>query len=100
MRSLSIVACCVVCHIAAVCVQVTYLTVAEFSMREELVLKIAILAEKFAPDVEVRHAQHMSAAHTQHCCTCFNVCCTWQCCKPCVAGNGSCHAMPANELAV
>jgi AP-2 complex subunit alpha len=34
--------------------QVTYLTVADFSMREELVLKIAILAEKFAPSVEVR----------------------------------------------
>lgn len=34
--------------------QVTYLTVADFSMREELVLKIAILAEKFAPNVEVR----------------------------------------------
>lgn len=31
---------------------VTYLTVADFSMREELVLKIAILAEKFAPNVE------------------------------------------------
>jgi AP-2 complex subunit alpha len=28
-----------------------YLTVTEFSMREELVLKIAILAEKFAPSV-------------------------------------------------
>jgi hypothetical protein len=34
-------------------VQVTYLTIADFSMREELVLKIAILAEKFAPSVEV-----------------------------------------------
>jgi hypothetical protein len=34
--------------------QVTYLTIADFSMREELVLKIAILAEKFAPSVEVR----------------------------------------------
>jgi hypothetical protein len=33
--------------------QVTYLTIADFSMREELVLKIAILAEKFAPSVEV-----------------------------------------------
>lgn len=32
----------------------TYLTIADFSMREELVLKIAILAEKFAPSVEVR----------------------------------------------
>jgi hypothetical protein len=42
---------------AIVCVgfllQVTYLTIADFSMREELVLKIAILAEKFAPSVEV-----------------------------------------------
>jgi hypothetical protein len=38
------------------CLQVTYLTVADFSMREELVLKIAILAEKFAPNVEVRQA--------------------------------------------
>lgn len=35
------------------CMQVTYLTIADFSMREELVLKIAILAEKFAPSVEV-----------------------------------------------
>lgn len=33
--------------------QVAYLTVADFSMREELVLKIAILAEKFAPNVQV-----------------------------------------------
>eukprot|EP00879_Flechtneria_rotunda_P008959 GHRR01009380.1.p1 GENE.GHRR01009380.1~~GHRR01009380.1.p1 ORF type:complete len:1159 (+),score=411.60 GHRR01009380.1:174-3479(+) len=31
---------------------VTYLIIADFSMREELVLKIAILAEKFAPDVQ------------------------------------------------
>eukprot|EP00775_Hariotina_reticulata_P003331 gene3331-3608_t len=31
---------------------VAYLTVADFSMREELVLKIAILAEKFAPNVQ------------------------------------------------
>lgn len=29
-----------------------YLVVADFSMREELVLKIAILAEKFAPSVQ------------------------------------------------
>lgn len=32
---------------------VKYLTVADFTMREELVLKIAILAEKFAPSVQV-----------------------------------------------
>jgi hypothetical protein len=38
---------------------VTYLTVADFSMREELVLKIAILAEKFAPNVEVRAKPHV-----------------------------------------
>lgn len=31
---------------------VKYLTVADFTMREELVLKIAILAEKFAPSVQ------------------------------------------------
>lgn len=29
-----------------------YLTTADFSIREELVLKIAILAERFAPDVK------------------------------------------------
>lgn len=44
-------------NLACLCVdgwlQVTYLTIADFSMREELVLKIAILAEKFAPSVEV-----------------------------------------------
>lgn len=31
---------------------IKYLTVADFSMREELTLKIAILAERFAPDVK------------------------------------------------
>jgi AP-2 complex subunit alpha len=32
---------------------VKYLTIADFSMREELVLKVAILAEKYAPNVQV-----------------------------------------------
>eukprot|EP00803_Ostreobium_quekettii_P002464 evm.model.scf_1061.2 EVM.evm.TU.scf_1061.2 scf_1061:6281-18352(+) len=31
---------------------IKYLTIADFSMREELTLKIAILAERFAPDVK------------------------------------------------
>jgi len=31
---------------------VKYLTIADFSMREELVLKVAILAEKYAPNVQ------------------------------------------------
>jgi hypothetical protein len=44
------------CHLVLMLLlllQVSYLTVADFSMREELVLKIAILAEKFAPNVQV-----------------------------------------------
>ena len=31
---------------------VDYLVTADFAMREELVLKIAILAEKYAPNVQ------------------------------------------------
>ena len=31
---------------------VKYLTIADFSMREELTLKVAILAERFAPNVK------------------------------------------------
>eukprot|EP00882_Tetradesmus_deserticola_P014382 GHRQ01015294.1.p1 GENE.GHRQ01015294.1~~GHRQ01015294.1.p1 ORF type:complete len:319 (+),score=190.26 GHRQ01015294.1:1468-2424(+) len=45
---------------------VTYLTVADFGMREELVLKIAILAEKFAANVEVRQ-------HRAVCCLAYSL---------------------------
>lgn len=45
---------------------VTYLTVADFSMREELVLKIAILAEKFAPNVQVGKLAAQLMQHAVH----------------------------------
>jgi hypothetical protein len=49
---------------------VKYLVVADFTMREELVLKIAILAEKYAPTVQVRQTQpkHLWNHPTSACC--------------------------------
>ena len=88
---------------------VKYLTIADFSMREELVLKVAILAEKYAPNVQVGHrlAPPLAALWQLEARGLWHVCYTvqwdvrmgqkrrdrdkcWRSCNVCIPGKGLC----------